>query len=402
MAGGTPTPATIGRRRWLILVVGITAQATACAYLYGLAFLIPELRDSAGVSLALAGLLVTTPILGLMTSLVAWGAAADRHGERIVLIIGLSSTGVVLLGTTVLPGLAALGAGLAVAGACAASVNAASGRVVLGWFPATERGTAMGLRQAAQPIGLGIASATLPWLGDRWGFRAALGLPAVLCLVAAALVALLVIDPPRPDRPDVAPTENPADLLWRLYTASALLVGPQFVAGTFALTYLVSQRGWDPITAGQVLAVVQVIGAAGRIAVGAWSDRVGSRLRPLRLVAVAVAVCMLLWFTADLFGTWLAVVTVLAALVITVAPNGLAFTAVAEIAGPFRAGRALGTQNTGQNAMALITVPLFGAIIGAAGYSVALLLAAVPAMSAALLVPVRRERATSRTASMMP
>ena len=34
---------------------------------------------------------------------------------------------------------------------------------------------------------------------------------------------------------------------------------------------------------------------------------------------------------------------------ITVSDNGLAFTAIAEIAGPFWSGRALGTQNTSQH-----------------------------------------------------
>ena len=56
--------------------------------------------------------------------------------------------------------------------------------------------------------------------------------------------------------------------------------------------------------------------------------------------------------------------------VITVSDNGLAFTAIAEIAGPFWSGRALGTQNTSQLLTAGIAPPLFGALIGVAGYPV--------------------------------
>ena len=48
--------------------------------------------------------------------------------------------------------------------------------------------------------------------------------------------------------------------------------------------------------------------------------------------------------------------------VITVSDNGLAFTAIAEIAGPFWSGRALGTQNTSQLLTAGVAPPLFGAI----------------------------------------
>jgi sugar phosphate permease len=39
-------------------------------------------------------------------------------------------------------------------GAAAASTNAASGRVVAGWFTRSRRGLAMGIRQMAQPLGV--------------------------------------------------------------------------------------------------------------------------------------------------------------------------------------------------------------------------------------------------------
>ncbi|MCB8808828.1 hypothetical protein LJD48_28195, partial [Escherichia coli] len=50
--------------------------------------------------------------------------------------------------------------------------------------------------------------------------------------------------------------------------------------------------------------------------------------------------------------------------VITVADNGLAFTSVAEAAGPYWSGRALGAQNTGQFLVAAIVPPAIGALIG--------------------------------------
>src|ERR1700754_4173513 len=101
--------AAIGsRRRWVILAIGIAAQATTCCFLYGLPFLIPVLQATSGISLAGAGFLVTTPILGLLLALIAWGAAADRYGERLVMTIGIGGTGLVLLGSLALPGMVAL------------------------------------------------------------------------------------------------------------------------------------------------------------------------------------------------------------------------------------------------------------------------------------------------------
>jgi sugar phosphate permease len=384
-------------RRWLILATGLTAQATTCSFLYGMPFLIPSLQEDHQLSLTSASLLISAPLLGLLLALIAWGAAADRFGERVVMTTGMALTGVLLLVSLALPGFVLFGSGLLLAGACAASVNAASGRVVLGWFGARERGLAMGIRQTAQPVGVGIAGATLPPLAEHLGFTTAVALPAVLCLASAFLVWFVVVDPPRPARTvhsAASPYAGPwATTLIRLHIASATLVVPQFTAAAFAVTYLVSARGWSAVAAGQLVAVVQLAGAAGRILAGVWSDRAASRMRPMRLIAIAALTTMLLWALGDATESWLAVPALVAALIVTVTDNGLGFTATAELAGPFWAGRALGVQNTGQNFAAMAAAPLFGALITAFGYPVALLAAAVfPAVGAAL-TPVAGESA---------
>jgi MFS family permease len=78
---------------------------------------------------------------------------------------------------------------------------------------------------------------------------------------------------------------------------------------------------------------------------------------------------------------------------VTVADNGLAFTAVAERAGPFWSGRALGVQNTAQFLAASAVAPLAGAAIGAWGYAACFALAAAFPVLAVPLVPATQERA---------
>jgi sugar phosphate permease len=384
-------------RRWFILATGVTAQATTCAFLYGMPFLIPALQADHGLSLTSASLLISAPLLGLLCALIAWGAAADRFGERVVMAMGLALTSVLLVVSLLLPGFVLFGTGLLLAGAASASVNAASGRVVLGWFSAHERGLAMGIRQTAQPIGVGIAAATLPPLAAHFGLTVAVALPAALCLMSAVLVWFVVVDPPRPPR-TVSSASSPytgslGTTLIRLHTASATLVVPQFVSSTFAVTYLVSSRDWTPIAAGQLVAIVQVFGAAGRIAAGVWSDRAGSRMGPMRVIAVVALALMVLWAVGDVLDSWIAVAALVAALIVSVTDNGLGFTATAELAGPFWAGRALGIQNTGQNIAAMAAAPLFSLLITAFGYPVALVLAAVFPAAGAALTPVAGESA---------
>jgi sugar phosphate permease len=389
-------PEAAERRRWLILVVGLIAMTAGCTYQYGLAYLIPALQHE-GFSLEVASTLVACPTAGLLLTLIGWGAAADRWGERVVLASGLSGAGVVLLAARYVHGTAGLAGCLILAGAAGGSVFAASGRLILGWFARHERGLAMGIRQSSQPIGVALAAASLPALGAS-GPAAPLLFLGLFCLAAAALVIALVRDPARP-QPPVGPSgrARPASpyrqrVLWRIHAASALLVVPQFTVATFALVYLVDARGWTALAAGRLLAGAQACGALSRLGAGYWSDRAGSRMRPMRLLAISTGAGMVALAAAAAAGSAVAVPVLLACAVVAVSTNGLAFTAVAEYAGSAWAGRALGVQNTGQNALAAATPPVLALTIGAAGYGVSFAAVAAFPLLAAVLVPVRAER----------
>ncbi len=362
-----------------------------CCYAYGLPMLVPALRSTYGISLARAGIIVASPGLGTLLTLFAWGYAADRWGERLAMTVGLAAASMFLAAACFVHDLGALCALLVLAGAAGASVNAASGRVVLGWFEAHERGFAMGVRQTAQPLGVGLAALTLPALA-RHGLSTAFVFPAALCGAVAVLVLALVTDPPRPTANTSGDTRSPyrTAQLWRLHGSSMLLVVPQFAVSAFVLEYLVNQRHWEVLAAGRLVFAMQVAGAAGRVAAGAWSDRVGSRLRPMRQIAVASALTMVAIAIGDARHAAFVVVAFAVGAVVTVTDNGLGFTAAAEIAGPAWAGRALGAQNTAQNIAAILTPPLLGVLIESTSYSTGFLVAAIFPVVAVALTPVPR------------
>jgi MFS family permease len=384
-------------RRWSMLAASTLAQASAAVMMHGPAFLIPVLHLREGMSLAQAGLVAACPTIGVMLTLVAWGAVTDRRGERFVLLTGLSATVVFGVAAAMSGGIAMLAITLFFAGGAAASTNAASGRVVVGWFPPERRGLAMGIRQMAQPVGVGVAAISIAVVADRSGVHAALWVPTIACAIAVVVVALVVIDPPRPEaRAGVAVNPYRQDsFLARIHGVSVLLVVPQFLVWTFALVWLVQDRDWSPAAAGAVVAVAQVAGALGRIAVGHLSDVVGSRMRPLRWVAFAAGATMALLGLTAALDLGVAVLLVVVATLVTVADNGLAFTAVAERAGPFWSGRALGVQNTAQFLTASAVPPLAGLAVTHAGYAAAFAVGALFPVLAAPLVPVREERKLS-------
>lgn len=360
------------RNPWTMLALGMAAQGASCVFMYGLPVLIPELRAQ-GLSLSQAGMIVGAPSAGMLFTLVAWGWFADRYGERLTMSLGQSLAGVVLAVTAVShASLPMIGVMMGVAGALGSAANSASGKVVLGWFPAERRGVAMAFRQAAQPLGIAIGAVLLPPVATHYGLRGALAALAVICLVTSGVVALFVVDPPRGSVSGQANGTNPYRLpdLWRIHGAAMLLVVPQFTTAAFTYDYLVSERHWNPATVGALLAGVQLFGAACRIACGRWSDAVGSRVRPMRQLALVNGGAMLLAASAMGLDSWFSPGLLIAALVIAMTGNGLAFTAVAELAGSAWAGRALGVHNMVQNMVGAVTPAVFGAIITGNGYAI--------------------------------
>ena len=179
-AGRSTVTATITRTRtarpWLMLALGVVAQASSTVFVSTPAFLIPLLHTERGLSLAEAGLLASTPTLGMVMTLIAWGALSDRIGERWVIASGLAVTALAAIGAMFASGYIGLGFFLLIGGMASASPNAASGRVVVGWFPRERRGLAMGIRQMCQPLGVAIAAVSIPILAPpaafppRWWF----------------------------------------------------------------------------------------------------------------------------------------------------------------------------------------------------------------------------------------
>lgn len=380
-------------RRWSMLVIALTATTCAQVFINGAAFLIPVLHTDRGLDLAQAGLLSSMASFGLVVALIPWGYVVDRIGERIVLSLGSALIAAATFAAAAVDSLFAMGALLFLGGVAAASSNSASGRLVVGWFPPDRRGLVMGIRQTATPLGVGLGALVIPRVAETHGIAPALMFPAIACALAAVVCVIGVLDPPRPSRADAEEhlLANPyrgSSVLWRIHGVSVLLVIPQAVLWTFTLVWLMSDRGWSAASAGAIVTVAQVLGAAGRIAAGRWSDVVASRLRPIRVIALAAALSMGLLALTDWLSSPVSVALMVVASVITVSDNGLAFTSIAEIAGPFWSGRALGTQNTSQHLASAISAPVFGGLIGVAGYAAAFAVAAVLPLLAIPLVPV--------------
>ncbi|MCW2873292.1 MFS transporter [Actinacidiphila oryziradicis] len=390
--------------RWVVLAAGVIAQAAAATVLQGLPSLAPVLRSTYGLSLPELGVVLGSGTAGLLLALVGWGILADRVGERWVMSAGLVLSALALFLASRAGRPVTLIACLVAAGAAGASVNAASGRAVLAWFPRAKRGLAMGLRQTAIPVGAAAAAVGLPAAARRWGLSSAFVCMAGVCLLGALVVVVLVREAPaeplRLVKP-VAPGPPPSPSSSRergpvlvLCAVSLLLVVPQTAVVSFLVVYLVEGFHVSAGAAAGLLAVVQMGGGAARIGLGWWSDRAGLRLRSLGTVALAAAG---LFAVLSLLGAlhWVAAVPVMAlAGVVAISWNGLAFTAVGELADPRRVGLVLGVQNTAVAAGMAVTPPALGALVERFSWGPAFAVVMCSAVLARLLLrgPIRAER----------
>ncbi|HEV7583876.1 MAG TPA: MFS transporter [Mycobacterium sp.] len=381
------------RARWSIMLISLVVTSTSFLFINGVAFLIPALEAERKTPLTEASLLASMPSWGMVVTLVGWGYVLDRVGERIVLTAGSALTAVAAYAAASAHSLMWVGVFLFLGGMAAAGCNSAGGRLVSGWFPPHQRGLAMGIRQTAQPLGIALGALVIPELAER-SPHAGLMFPALACTGAALLSVTCVVDSPRKPL-ETATDEELASpyrrswVLWRIHAVSALMMMPQTVTVTFMLVWLIRNDGWSIASAGAAMTISQLLGALGRILVGRFSDRIGSRMRPVAVIAAAAALTLFVLAYADHRGSRYEVVLMVIVSVLAVLDNGLEATAITEFAGPFWSGRALGIQNTTQRLMAATGPPLFGALISAARYPTAWALCGLFPLLAIPLVPAK-------------
>jgi MFS family permease len=358
-----------------VLAAGTFAQASFSASTLGLAALAPQLRSHFHLSVGEVGVVLGAPGIGMLPTLLPWGLLADRVGERIVIAAGLTGASAAVVGVAEAGSFGSLVGLLVVAGALAASVNAASGRAVMGWFGPEERGLALGIRQTAIPIGTACAAASLPSLAATGGTRLAFLALAGGLLAGAILGGAFLRDAPAREPAALKPQQLASPVrdlrMWMLAGGSSLYLVAQVSIISFVVLFLHVHRGLSKNDAAAVLVGINVLGIGARIAAGRWSDRRGTRLGPLREVGVGLTIATAL--VAALVDAPLAALIPAAVVcgVLGLAWNGLSFTAAAETAGRARSGAALGFQQMLLGVVVAGAPPAFAALVAASSWRIA-------------------------------
>ena len=149
----------------------------------------------------------------------------------------------------------------------------------MGWFDASQRGLALGIRQAAVPVGGLVGALVLP----QFTVHHAYVFLGCMCLVGAAAGAIFLREPAAlPLEVEDVEWSLSDRRLWRLCTVSGLYVVAQMAILSFVVLYLHDERGMGKGEAAAVLGAVQVVAIALRVGAGRWSDKLRTAHRPAR------------------------------------------------------------------------------------------------------------------------
>ncbi|WP_462380457.1 MFS transporter [Pseudomonas sp. Marseille-QA0892] len=344
--------------RWKVLATGVTANVAFSAGLSGLPATAVYMRADYGLDTAGLGLILGIMGLGLAISELPWGVAADRWGDRPVLLIGVGSVAAFFLwmmGFAVpdadhLP-VVALSIGLVAVGLFGGSVNGASGRAIMAWFATHERGLAMSIRQTAVPLGGGMGALGLPWIASHYGFAGIFGALAAGCAFSFVMTACWLRDPPQRvsgllGAPSRAAWKDSG--LWRTAGAIGILCLSQFAVINFTVLFLHDYAGLEIMWSAMTLAAIHLMAGAARIWSGYLTDRRGNRRGFWRrCVYLAFGAFLILAFASWVWpGSRAIALPMLIAGVLISTWHGVAYIEIASAAGTRRAGTALGMANT--------------------------------------------------------
>ncbi|MEU4998510.1 MFS transporter [Streptomyces sp. NPDC021622] len=293
------------RYRWTVLGIATFTQAAAAFFVQGIGALGIHLQRDLGLSTAQLGLLLSAAQLVPLVGLLVAGELLDRIGERWVVGAGACVVGVGLLLGSAVPGYVPLLCVLIVVGAGYSTIQPGGSKSVAAWFDASQRGMAMGIRQAGLPLGATIASAVLPLVAEEFGWRATLVAGGLIALLGAGVFMGFYRRAPtggaQHQQDDggsrtslreqldarIGMLREPA--MVKIMLSGTSLITVQYAVGVLTVLHLYRTTSLAAGAAALVLVVAQGVGVAGRVCLAAWSDRSGSgRYASVMICMIAV------------------------------------------------------------------------------------------------------------------
>lgn len=280
-------------RRWRILALISASHVVGAMGQYSINTLAPFYQRDLELSRTQVGLFFTAFYAGMACFSFPAGWLADRLGVRAATLSGHALLGLCTAIAASAPTFFAAFCSFLFAGLGYSFLNPASTKGVMAWFAATQRATAMGVKQTGVPAGGVVTALAAPALVWFFGWRGGLLALGISNVFFGLVFWLSWLEPePRSEAARGAVTNAlapPLDLrqLLTLSLGTALLLVAQMSLLTYLPLYLKEVMGLSPYWASRALALAQVGGMGGRVGWGVVSDRLFAGRRKSILVAIA-------------------------------------------------------------------------------------------------------------------
>ncbi|QHG74342.1 MFS transporter [Ensifer adhaerens] len=295
-------------RRLLVLAVGMFAIGTDSFVIAGI---LPEVTQSLGVSIAVAGQMVTVYALSFAVLSPVIAAAAAHWPRKRLLLAGLAVFVIGNLVTAIAPTIEWVLASRFVAGLGAAMFSPTATATAASLVPAEKRARALAIVVAGLSGATALGSPLGTFIGGLGDWRATMWF--VTDVGAVATIGVYVLLPAVPPLPAVSLRARLGPLK-DIRVALTLLTTLVAYSGFFAVyTYLGvtfdRATGGRPEVLAALLLLWGIAATAGNLAAGYFTDRFGNRMIVNGSLAIAVANFALMpWSSADLWSSALALV----------------------------------------------------------------------------------------------
>ncbi len=245
------------------------------------------------------------------------GWLADRWSRRNMMALFYAGCGLSLAAAAFAPNLVVLAIALTALGMFSAIYHPVGTAMLIA--QATARGRSLAFNGVCGNLGVAFAAGITALLASQFGWRGAFLVPAVVCIVTAAVYLRLVPDDEhkaasRATAPDVALAPWVAATIFGLFIVIALSAGLVFHIATVALPKIVDERLGASVSlmmVGGLATLIFMCGAVAQLAVGRLVERF-----PLHLLFAA---CGLLQFAGVAWAAYATGVTLLVALAVAIA-----------------------------------------------------------------------------------
>jgi DHA1 family inner membrane transport protein len=309
-----------------------------------------------------SGALTSVYFIGYAIGQIPWGTLADRIGSRRVMVASILG----IATSTILFGFAQgfLQAALArlIAGLLGAGVFVPGVRLVSGWFPPEERGTALGIFSIGGSVGLISSSTISPYIATIIGWRGTIVGIGLLGLALTAVMWVTLKDNETEEMP-----QGDGDLkdvltdrsFWALGAIQIARLGANYVFIAWLPLLLQEEFGMSLVAAGAAFSLFNIAGMVSNPLGGILSDRLGEKI--VLLVSFAILAVSSFAFTLVKGGIPMYTVILIIGWFINFVRSP-SFALIPRLYGVERAGRVSGIQNSFASIGALILPFLIGYI----------------------------------------